>query len=454
MNRPRRILIENCEAVATMDPAGTEIAGGSILIEDGVIVWVGSGRPDEGDLDLTIDGRGSVALPGLINTHLHLYQTLLRGRAQEGDLTGWLIESYRLWAELVDEEWSYHAALVGLGELALSGCTLTSDHHHVHPPGRGNLIEATIKAASEIGLRFHPVRGSIDLGESDGAIPPDRILEHKDDALAASKELVERYHDRSPGSMLQIAIGPCWQLNCSEALMRESAELARDLEVRLHTHAAEPVNEEELTLALYGRRPIDYLDGIDMLGSDVWLAHCVQLSDGDIARMAATGTGVAHCPSSNLRSGAGIAPVHDLLAHGVDVALGVDSLALNDTGSLIGEARQALLAARAGGLDQALTARTALRLATTYGARVLGRDDLGSLEPGKRADIGLYDVNSLEFVGAEHDLVAATVLCHTRRVKHLLVEGREVVRDARLVTVDEEQVAIEARDVARRAALA
>jgi cytosine/adenosine deaminase-related metal-dependent hydrolase len=433
-----------------MDESETELRGASVLIEDGVISWVGAGEPPHRDGLTQIDGRGMVAMPGMINTHLHLFQTLTRGRAQQGDLFGWLDELYKVWDRHVDAEWAHAAALVGLAELALTGCGLTTDHHYLHPRGATGLIEATIEAARAIGIRFHPTRSAMNLGQKDGALPPDSLVEDKDEVLAHSEELVARFHDASAGSMLQVAVGPCWPLNCTEDLMSDSVKLARRLGIRMHTHIAEPRDEERLTLQRYGRRPLDFLDSIEMLGSDVWLAHCVQLSEADIDRTAATRTGVAHCPSSNLRSGAGIAPVPALLRAGVRVGIGVDSLALNDSGSIVGETRQALLVHRVGGLEEGLTARAALRMATRGGAACLGRDDVGSIEAGKRGDVALFDVGGLEFVGAESDPLAAVLLCNTHRVKHLWVEGRQIVDDGRLTTMDEERIVSEARQVVSR----
>jgi cytosine/adenosine deaminase-related metal-dependent hydrolase len=444
------VLIHDCEVVATMDDAGTEIPGGSILIEDGVITWVGRGEPPAREGIERIDGRGTVALPGFVNTHLHLFQTLTRGRAQQDDLFGWLDELYRVWGGHVDPEWVYNAALVGLAELALSGCSLTTDHHYLHPNRATGLIEATIEAAEEIGVRFHPTRSSMNLGQKDGALPPEWLVEDKDEVLADCERLVSRFHDPSPGSMLQVAIGPCWPLNCSEELMSESVELARRSGVRMHTHIAEPREEERLTIERYGRRPVEFLDSIEMLGSDVWLAHCVQMSDADIARTAETSTGVAHCPTSNLRSGAGIAPVPAMLRAGVKVGIGVDSLALNDSGNIIAETRQALLVHRVDGLEHGLTTRTALDVATRGGAACLGRDDVGSLEAGKRGDVALFDVNGLNFVGAESDLVGAVLLCDCRGAQDLWVEGKPVVRGGRLTQVDEERLVAQAREITRR----
>ena len=453
-----RLLIDGCEVVVTMDDAGTEVAGGSILIEDGVVAWVGSGPPTGADGAAggaaggeRLDGRGTVAVPGLINTHHHLYQTLTRVRAQDQGLFGWLRELYPVWAG-VDAEWERAAARVSLAELALSGCTTTTDHHYLFPPGRTGVLEAEIDAASELGLRFHPCRGSMDLGQSRRGLPPDSVVEDTDDALVATEGAVTRHHDPGPGSMLRIAVAPCSPFSVTERLMRESAELARRLDVRMHTHIAETLEEEAFCVETFGRRPLELLDDWGWLGSDVWLAHCVHLDDKDVRRVAETGTGVAWCPTSNLRLGSGIAPAVSLLHEGATVGLGVDGAASNDAGNLLAEVRQAVLISRARGASEGLSAREVLRVATRGGAACLGRDDVGSLEPGKRADVALFPVDDLSHAGGGVDPVAALVLCGPVRPGHLLVEGRAVVRDGRLVTADEEDIAAEGHRMARRIA--
>jgi cytosine/adenosine deaminase-related metal-dependent hydrolase len=444
-----RTLIDSCEVVAVMDDAGTEIAGGSILVKDGVIAWVGAGEPPGADGADRIDGRGAVALPGLVNAHHHLYQTLTRVRAQGEGLFGWLTELYPVWAG-IDEEWERAAAGVALAELALSGCTTTTDHHYVFPRGASGLLEAEIEVSRSIGLRFHPCRGSMDLGASAGGLPPDSIVEEPDEVLARTEEVVARFHDASPGAMVRIAVGPCSPFSASERLMRESAALARRLGVRLHTHIAETLDEEAYCRDRFGRSPLELLDDLGFLGDDAWLAHCVHLADKDARRIAETGTGVAWCPTSNLRLGSGIAPVRGLLDEGATVGLGVDGSASNDAGDMIAEVRQAMLVSRAGGDPAAVSARDALRVATRGSAACLGRDDIGSLEVGKRADLALFSVDGLSFAGAESDPVAAVVHSGPQRVRHLLVEGASVVRDGRLSNADEEALAAEGRRVARR----
>jgi cytosine/adenosine deaminase-related metal-dependent hydrolase len=445
-----RVLIDSCDVVATIDDEGTEVAGGSILVEDGVIAWVGTGPPPSAP-DETIDGRGSVAVPGLVNTHHHLYQTLTRVRAKDQGLFGWLGELYPVWAG-VDEEWGRAAAAVGLAELALSGCTTTIDHHYVFPKGSGGLLEAEIEVAERIGLRFHPCRGSMDLGQSAGGLPPDSVVQDADTILDHTQQVVRRFHDPSAGSMLRVAVAPCSPFSATPELMRHSADLARALGVQLHTHIAETVDEEDYCLQRFGMRPLELLEDLGWLGPDVWLAHCVHLSDQDIKRIAATGTAVAWCPTSNLRLGSGIARAGELLEHGATVGLGVDGSASNDGGSLLAEVRQAMLLARASGDPHAMSAREAMRVATRGGAACLGREDIGSIEPGKRADVALFEVDDLHHAGAESDPFAAVVHCSPQRVRHLLVDGRPVVRDGRLVTADEGEITAEGRRVARRIA--
>ncbi|HEX6209017.1 MAG TPA: 8-oxoguanine deaminase [Actinomycetota bacterium] len=445
-----RLLVEGCEVLVTMDEAGTEIRGGSLLIEDGVIAWVGSGEPPEAKGARRVDGRGAVAMPGLVNTHHHLFQTLTRVRAQDEGLFEWLVELYPIWAG-VDAEWELAAARVGLAELALSGCTTTTDHHYIFPKGADGFLEAEIEAAREVGLRFHPCRGSMDLGESDGGLPPDRVVENTDEILRETEEAIGRFHDPAPGAMLRIAVAPCSPFSSTERLMRESAELARRHDVRLHTHIAETRDEERFCLERFGRRPLELLADLGFLGPDVWLAHCVHLDQKDVRRMAESGTSAAWCPSSNLRLGSGTAPARSLLDEGANVGLGVDGSASNDAGHLLSEARQAMLTARGVGGPAAMSAREALRVATRGGAAALGRDDVGSLEVGKRGDAALFSVEGLGFAGAGSDPVAALLFCSPRRVRDLLVDGHPVVENGRLTGVDEEEVARQGRRVSARA---
>jgi cytosine/adenosine deaminase-related metal-dependent hydrolase len=422
--------------VVVMDDAGTELQSGWLLTADGVVSQIGDGP--EPEADSREDLAGALVTPGLVNTHHHLYQTLTRARAQEADLFTWLKELYPVWAR-IDAEAEHAAAKTGLAELALSGCTTVFDHHYVFPRGGGDLIEAEMSAARELGVRLIPSRGSMDLGESDGGLPPDSLVEDGDEVLAETVRLAERYPE--------LVVAPCSPFSVSGRLMRESAELARRLGLQLHTHLAETVEEEAYCRELYGCRPVEYLEQLGWLDGDVWCAHCVHLDESDVARFAETDTGVAHCPTSNLRLGAGVAPVRGLLDAGVRVGLGVDGSASNERGDLGLEVKQALLVARGRGGPAALTAREALRLGTRGSAAVLGRDDLGSLEPGRSADLAVWRTDGLELGGAG-DPVAGMILSGPHRVERLVVAGEDVVREGRLVRAREEDIAAEHRRAA------
>jgi 8-oxoguanine deaminase len=424
--------------VVVMDDAGTEHEDGWVLVEDGLVAATGGGS--EPGADERVDLAGAVVTPGLINTHHHLYQTLTRARAQEADLFTWLKTLYPVWGRL-DEESEHAAARTGLAELALSGCTTVFDHHYVFPRGAGDLIEAEMTAARELGVRLVPSRGSMDLGESDGGLPPDSLVEDADEILAETERLAARYPE--------LVVAPCSPFSVTGELMRQSAELARKLGLTLHTHLAETVEEEAYCQELYGCRPVEYLEQLGWLDGDVWCAHCVHLSDADIARFGETGTGVAHCPSSNLRLGAGVAPVRALLDASVRVGLGVDGSASNERGDLFLEVKQALLVARGRGGPDALTAREALRLGTRGSAAVLKRDDLGSLEAGKSADLAVWRTDGLELGGAD-DPVAGLVFSGPHRVERLVVAGEDVVSEGRLVRADEAEIAQEHRRVAEK----
>jgi 8-oxoguanine deaminase len=421
----------------------SELAGGWLLVDEGRIAGTGDGAPPEADE--RVDLGAALVTPGFVNTHHHLCQTLTRAHAQEADLFTWLRALYPIWARL-DAEAEYAAARTGLAELALSGCTTVFDHHYVFPRGREGLIEAEVHAARELGVRIVAARGSMDLGESQGGLPPDELVEELDAVLADTERLAALAdHD----GFVDIAVAPCSPFSVTRELMRESAELARRLGLQLHTHLAETVEEDAYCQELYGCRPVEYLAEVGWLGADVWCAHCVHLSDGDIAAFGEHGVGVAHCPTSNLRLGAGVAPVRGLLDAGVRVGLGVDGSASNERSDLCFEVKQALLVARGRGGPTALTAREAVRLATIGGAEVLGRDDLGSLEPGKRADFAVWRTDGLELGGAA-DLVAGFVFSAPHRVDRLIVGGEEVVRDGHLVRADEADIAREHRRQARR----
>jgi cytosine/adenosine deaminase-related metal-dependent hydrolase len=428
--------------VVTMDDAGTEYEGGWILVEKGLVKNAGAGAKPEAD-DVQ-DLGGAVVTPGFVNTHHHLWQNLTRARAQDENLFGWLKALYPIWARL-DDEAEYAAARAGLAELALSGCTTVFDHHYLFPPGTTGLLEAEIRAARELGLRIVAARGSMDLGESNGGLPPDDVVEDRGEALAAT-EAAARLAD---GAQVQVAVAPCSPFSVTRELMAESAELARRLGLPLHTHLAETVEEEEYCRELYGCTPVEYVGELGWLAEDVWFAHCVHVSDEEVSTFGRRGVGVAHCPTSNMRLGAGIAPVRSLLDAGVRVGLGVDGTASNERGDLFLEVKQALLVARARGGPRAMTVREALRLATRGGAAVLRRDDIGELSPGKRADFAVWRTDRLELGGAS-DLVAGLVLSAPHRVDRLYVGGEEIVREGRLVRGDEDDIAREHRRHAER----
>jgi len=432
--------------VVTCDDAGHEYPSGWVLVEDGLISGVGEG--EEPEADERIDANDAVVTPGLVNTHHHLYQTLTRTRAQQADLFTWLRELYPVWAG-IDAESEYAAARTGLAELALSGCTTVFDHHYVFPQGRSGLIEAEVQAARELGVRIVASRGSMDLGVSDGGLPPDELVEDIDAVLAETERLASALHEEGPGAHVQIAVAPCSPFSVTRRLMTESAALARGLGLQLHTHLAETPEEEAYCLELYGCTPVEYLSDLGWLSGDVWCAHCVHLSSTDVATFGSSSTGVAHCPTSNLRLGAGVAPVRDLVDAGVRVGLGVDGSASNERSDLLFEVKQALLVARGRSGPEAMTARDALYLGTRGGAAVLGRDDIGSIEPGKCADLAIWRTDGLSFGGAD-DPVFGLILTAPHRVDRLVVGGEDAVRDGALVRADEAEIAREHRAQAQR----
>jgi 8-oxoguanine deaminase len=449
-----RTLIHDARLVAPMDDARRRIPGGFVLIDDDRVEAVGGPpAPTAAEVDRRIDARGKVVLPGLVNTHHHLPQVLTRcvPRVQEAPLFRWLTELYEAWREL-DEAAVEVAARVGLGELLLTGATTTSDHLYLFPRGQERLIDAEIRAARDVGIRFQPTRGSMSRGRSAGGLPPDDVCQDEATILADSRRLIREYHDPRPRSMLRIGLAPCAPFSVSEELMRRTADLAREHGSRLHTHLAETKDEETYCLETYGCRPVEFLRRLGWLGRDVWLAHCVHLSPDEVALFGETGTGVAHCPTSNLRLGSGLAPVRDLLEAGAPVGLGVDGSASNDTSNMLAEARQGLLVHRRDA-DPArwLTAEDVLWMATRGGASCLGRDDLGSLEPGKAADLLLVDTRRLSYAGAGGDILAALVFSpFPAPVDTVMVNGRIVVSEGRLAGVDEEALAERAEAVASR----
>ncbi|MCT2538770.1 8-oxoguanine deaminase [Sedimentimonas flavescens] len=443
----REVLIRGAEVVVTMDGARRELAGADVLIRDGVIAAVGVGLVSTGEVVLA---RGCVVTPGLVNTHHHLYQTLTRAvpGGQDALLFGWLKTLYPIWAKMGPEEIRV-SALIGLAELALSGCSLSSDHLYLYP--NGARLEDTIHAAGEIGLRFHPTRGAMSIGESAGGLPPDSLVEREADILNDCIRVIDGFHDASEGSMCRVGVAPCSPFSVSRGLMKDAADLARDKGVMLHTHLAENDEDIAYSLAQFGCRPGQYAEDLGWTGDDVWHAHCVKLDGAEIDLFARSRTGVAHCPCSNCRLGSGIAPVRAMRDVGVKVALGVDGAASNDAGNLIAEARQAMLLQRVQNGADAMSAREALEIATLGGAQVLGRPDCGSLEVGKRADVAIWDVSGLEAAGA-WDPVAALLLAGPPRVRHLFVEGRQVVRDGQITTLDLPRVIETQNRLARRLA--
>jgi 8-oxoguanine deaminase len=426
--------------IVTMDDAGTEHEHGWLQVENGLVVACGAGDAPARAEDL----GGAVVTPGFVNTHHHLYQTLTRARAQEADLFTWLKTLYPVWAR-IDDQMEYAAARCGLAELALSGASTVFDHHYVFPRGVSGLVEAEVRAAQELGVRIVASRGSMDLGESDGGLPPDALVEDIDTILADT----ERLHALADGAMVQVAVAPCSPFSVTTRLMEESAALARRLGLQLHTHLAETVEENTYCRELFGCTPVEYLERVGWIAEDVWCAHCVHLSADDVVSFGRAGVGVAHCPTSNLRLGAGVAPIRDLLDAGVRVGLGVDGSASNERSDLFVDMKNALLVARGRGGGAALSAREAIRLATRGGGEVLHRADLGSLEPGKRADFAVWRTDGLEFGGAE-DLVANLVLSGPHRVDRLVVGGEDVVRGGALVRANEQEIAHEHRKEAAR----
>jgi cytosine/adenosine deaminase-related metal-dependent hydrolase len=420
--------------------AGQELQQGWVLSRDGMIVEVGSGPAPKADE--IVDEPNCVAMPGLVNAHDHMYQWATRGYVPDGTLFEWLRALYPVWAR-IDADVVRVAARAAMARLLLSGCTLSADHHYVFPSGKGGIFEALVEAARELGLRFHPSRGSMSLGESKGGLPPDSVVEDEDAILADTEALIGRFHDSSPGSMCRVVVAPCSPFSVTPDLMRESAELARRHGVRLHTHLAETLDEERFCLERFGRRPYELMEDLGWTGDDVWYAHGIHLNDAEVDRLAETKTGIAHCPSSNMRLGAGICRVTDLLHAGARVGLGVDGSASNEDANLAVEAHQALLLARVRNqAPAALDARTAWRLASRGGAECLGRDDCGSLEVGKCADIACFRVDDLAHAGIK-DHVAGLALAPPSRAQTVVVNGRVVVRDGRLLTADEDNTARE-----------
>ena len=434
-------LVQHADLLVTMDDEHRRIPDGGLFVRGaaegtaGIIEQVGPTAALPTEADRILNAQGMVILPGLVNTHHHLYQTLTRAvpAAQDATLFQWLKTLYPLWAGMTSEA-IYTSALVGLSELVLSGCTTASDHLYIYP--NDCRIDDEIRAAQEVGIRFHASRGSMSLGESQGGLPPDRVVEDEDFILKDTQRAIEAYHDPAPYAMLRIVVAPCSPFSVTPELMREAAALARAYGVRLHTHLAETLDEEQFCLRQFGRRPVEYAEDLGWVGDDVWHAHCVHLNGQEIASFARTGTGVCHCPSSNMRLASGIAPVRAYVDAGVRVGLGVDGSASNDSSHMLAEARMALLLQRVSGNPAGLSAQEALWLATRGGAAVLGRDDIGQLAPGKAADLVGFRLDRLDYAGALHDPLGALVFCTPQRVDLSIINGRVVVEDGHLLTVD------------------
>lgn len=440
------LLVRNATLLATFDDQNREIPGGGLFIRDGFIEQVSSTAELPEAADEILDLTNHLILPGLINTHHHFYQTLTRAipAAQDANLFNWLVTLYPIWARMQPED-IYTSTITALAELALSGCTTASDHLYIFP--NGSRLDDQIQAGLDIGLRLHASRGSMSRGESQGGLPPDSVVEDEDFILKDSQRLIEKYHDPKPGAMTQIVLAPCSPFSITGELMKESAALAREYGVHLHTHLAETQDEKQFCIELFGHRPVAYMESVDWIGSDVWFAHSVYVNDDEIKLYAKTGCGVAHCPSSNMRLASGIAPILQMLSSGVKVGLAVDGSASNDGSHMLGEARQAMLLSRLGaglagaslsteGAPPLMTARQALRVATRGGADVLGRDDVGSLEAGKCADFFAVNLNQLDYAGALHDPLAALVFCAPVKADYTVVGGKFVVKEGNLVNID------------------
>jgi 8-oxoguanine deaminase len=438
--------INNIDLLVTMDDQRRELKNAGLFIKDGFIQEIGRSQEMTQKADEVLDLAGHIVFPGFVNTHHHFYQTLTRAvpKAQDANLFNWLVTLYPIWARLTPED-IRTSTQTALAELALSGCTTASDHLYLFP--NGSRLDDEIHAAAEVGLRLHASRGSMSLGESKGGLPPDSVVDSEEAILKDSQRLIETYHDGEAGSMVQIVLAPCSPFSVTGDLMRQSAALAREYGVQLHTHLAETKDEEDFCLEKFGHRPVAYMQAVDWIGSDVWFAHSVHVNRDEMARYARTGCGVAHCPSSNMRLASGIAPIMEMLAMGVDIGIGVDGSASNDSSHLLAEARQAMLLARLrSGLEGAsrssedapplMSARQALELATRGGAAVLGRNDIGALAPGKCADLFAIRLDRLDYAGALHDPVAAALFCAPQTVDLSLVGGRKIVQDGHLTTLD------------------
>ena len=439
------LLLKHADLLCTMadasaeQPAGTEIQDAGLYARDGVIEQVGPTASLPDDADQIIDMTGHVVIPGMVNTHHHLFQNLTRvvPPAQDAPLFGWLQTLYPVWSHLGPEH-IYWSTVLGLAELALSGCTTSSDHLYLYQ--NGAKLDDSMAAAADIGVRFHGTRGSMSIGESKGGLPPDNLCEDEAAILADSQRVVEAFHNPARNAMQRVALAPCSPFSVSMDLMRETADMARALGVGLHTHLAENVEDIDYSLAQFGMRPGDYAEAVGWTGDDVWHAHCVQLDSAEIDLFARTGTGVAHCPCSNMRLASGIAPVREMIDQGVKVGIGVDGSASNDSGHMLNEARQAMLLQRVCKGGEALNARQTLALATRGGAAVLGRDDIGILAPGYAADITAFDRRTIDFAGSDWDPLASLLFCGPVKANHTVINGRHVVANGQLTTMEMGQI--------------
>ncbi|MEN2675958.1 8-oxoguanine deaminase [Herbaspirillum huttiense] len=431
----KTLLIRNARVLVTMNEGREEIASGALYIRGKVIEQVGKTEDLPQEADEVIDASHHVVIPGLINTHHHMYQSLTRAipSAQNGELFNWLTNLYPIWAGLTPEMIRV-STLTAMAELILSGCTTSSDHLYIYP--NQTRLDDSLEAAAQIGMRFHGARGAMSVGQSKGGLPPDRVVEEEPAILKDTQRLIETYHDSQRHAMQRIVVAPCSPFSVSRDLMREAADLARHYGVSLHTHLAENVNDIAYSREKFNMTPAEYAEDCGWVGHDVWHAHCVQLDEHGIDLFARTGTGVAHCPCSNMRLASGIAPIRKMLDAGVPVGLGVDGSASNDSAHMLGEIRQAMLLQRVGFGPDAMTARQALEVATLGGAKVLNRDDIGALKPGMSADVVMFDTRQIAFAGALHDPVAALVFCTPANVNTSIINGRVIVREGQLTTID------------------
>ena len=429
------LIVKHIHTLATMNDAGQVLNDAALIAQDGVIRWLGAtAELPEMPADEVLDLRGHVVMPGMVNTHHHMFQSLTRVIAQDNELFDWLVTLYPIWRNLRSQH-IYTSAKLAMAELILSGCTTSSDHLYIYP--NDVTLEDEIRAAQEIGMRFHAARGSMSLGQSKGGLPPDSVVEDEKRILKVTQEAIERWHNPARHSLLRVVVAPCSPFSVTRDLMREAADLARSYGVSLHTHLAENVKDIDFSLAQFGYRPGDYAQDVGWVGDDVWHAHCVKLNGEEIGLFARTHTGVCHCPSSNMRLASGVAPIRAMLDAGVKVGLGVDGSASNDSGHLLSEARQAMLLQRVASENPAqLSAHEALRMATRGGASVLGRDDIGWLGVGMSADLVAYRLDQIAYAGAQHDPVAALVFCQPASVDYSVIHGRVVVREGHLTTLD------------------